>query len=66
MREFDAMCLTPVEKLTPDEIRVAHASARRSHEPVFAHDLRSIVSKWERGDKKPDGASLKLLKAKVQ
>jgi putative transcriptional regulator len=65
MRELDAMCLTPVEKLTPAEIRTAHASARRSHELVFAHYLnvsKSIVRKWERGNKEPDGASLKLLK----
>jgi putative transcriptional regulator len=63
MREFDAMCLTPVEKLTPDEIRALREREAVS-QPVFAHYLnvsKSIVSKWERGDKKPDGASLKLL-----
>ena len=33
-------------------------------QPVFAHYLnvsKGIVSKWERGEKRPDGASLKLL-----
>ena len=63
MREFDAMCLTPVEKLTPDEIRALREREAVS-QPVFAHYLnvsKSIVSKWERGEKKPDGPSLKLL-----
>lgn len=63
MREFDALCLTPVEPLTPEEIR-----ALREHEqvsqPIFAHYLnvrKDAVSKWERGEKRPDGPSLKLL-----
>jgi putative transcriptional regulator len=63
MREFDAMCLTPVEKLTPDEIRALREREAVS-QPVFAHYLnvsKGSVSKWERGEKKPDGASLKLL-----
>lgn len=63
MREFDALCLTPVQPLAPDEIR---ALREREHvsQPVFAHYLnvrRDAVSKWERGEKKPDGPSLKLL-----
>jgi putative transcriptional regulator len=63
MREIDALCLAPVEPLAPDEIR-----ALREHEnvsqPVFAHYLnvrKDAVSKWERGEKRPDGPSLKLL-----
>jgi len=63
MREFDALCLTPVEKLSPDEIRGLRERERVS-QPVFAHYLnvsKGIVSKWERGEKRPDGASLKLL-----
>lgn len=63
MREFDAMCLTPVEKLTPNEIRALREREAVS-QPVFAHYLnvsKGIVSKWERGEKKPDGPSLKLL-----
>jgi putative transcriptional regulator len=63
MREFDALCLTPVEPLTPDQIR---ALREREHvsQPVFAHYLnvrKDAVSKWERGEKRPDGPSLKLL-----
>ena len=63
MREFDALCLTPVQPLSPEEIR-----ALREHEQVsqtvFAHHLnvrKAAVSKWERGEKRPDGPSLKLL-----
>lgn len=63
MREFDAMCLTPVDPLSPDEIRALREREQVS-QPVFAHYLnvrRDAVSKWERGEKRPDGPSLKLL-----
>ena len=63
MREFDALCLAPVQPLSPDEIR---ALREREHvsQPVFALYLnvrKDAVSKWERGEKRPDGPSLKLL-----
>ncbi|GAB0118576.1 helix-turn-helix domain-containing protein [Acidisoma sp. 7E03] len=63
MRKFDALCLTPVEPLTPDEIRALREREKVS-QPVFAHYLnvrKDAVSKWERGEKRPDGPSLKLL-----
>src|SRR6185437_13597329 len=63
MREFDALCLTPVEPLTPGEIRELREREQVS-QPVFAHYLnvrKDAVSKWERGEKRPDGPSLKLL-----
>jgi len=63
MREFDALCLTPVEPLTPQEIRALREREEVS-QPVFAHYLnvrKDAVSKWERGEKRPDGPSLKLL-----
>jgi putative transcriptional regulator len=63
MREFDALCLTPVEPLSPDEIRALREREQVS-QPVFAHYLnvrKDAVSKWERGEKRPDGPSLKLL-----
>jgi len=63
MREFDALCLTPVEPLSPAEIRLLREREHVS-QPVFAHYLnvrKDAVSKWERGEKKPDGPSLKLL-----
>lgn len=63
MREFDALCLTPVQPLSPDEIRALREREQVS-QPVFAHYLnvrKDAVSKWERGEKRPDGPSLKLL-----
>ena len=63
MRHFDEACLTPVRELKPEEIK---AIREREHvsQTVFANYLnvtKSLVSKWERGEKKPSGASLKLL-----
>ena len=63
MREFDALCLTAVEPLTPEQIRALREREQVS-QPVFAHYLnvrKDAVSKWERGEKRPDGPSLKLL-----
>jgi len=63
MREFDALCLTPVQPLSPEEIRSLREREQVS-QPVFAHYLnvrKDAVSKWERGEKRPDGPSLKLL-----
>ncbi len=63
MRKFDEACLTPIRALTPEEIK---AIREREHvsQSVFAHYLNvtvNLISKWERGEKKPSGASLKLL-----
>ena len=63
MREFDAICRTPVQPLSPDEIRALREREQVS-QPVFAHYLnvrKDAISKWERGEKRPDGPSLKLL-----
>lgn len=63
MREFDALCLAPVEPMKPAEIRALRTREQVS-QPVFAHYLnvrKDAVSKWERGEKRPDGPSLKLL-----
>jgi putative transcriptional regulator len=63
MREFDALCLTPVTPMAPEEI-VALRKREQVSQPVFASYLnvrRDAVSKWERGEKRPDGPSLKLL-----
>jgi putative transcriptional regulator len=63
MRHFDDSCLTPVKPLTPEEI----AAIRKREEvsqSVFARYLGlsvTLISQWERGEKKPQGASLKLL-----
>ena len=63
MRRFDNACLTLIRPLRPKEIK---AIREREHvsQTVFANYLNvtsSLVSKWERGEKRPSGASLKLL-----
>ena len=63
MRSFDALCLTTVEKLAPEEIRALREREQVS-QAVFSRYLnvrKDAVSKWERGEKRPDGPSLKLL-----
>src|SRR5271169_5612855 len=63
MRDFDASCLTSVEKLSAKEIAEVRKEAGVS-QAVFAHYLNvtvGLVSQWERGEKQPRGPSLKLL-----
>ena len=63
MKVFDEMCLTPVEPLTPDQIRRIRLREKAS-QAVFARYLNvttGLVSQWERGEKRPRGTSLKLL-----
>lgn len=63
MREFDALCLPPVKTYTPAQIK--HLRRRyKASQSVFAAYLNtspSTVQKWEQGQKKPNGPSLKLL-----
>jgi putative transcriptional regulator len=63
MRQFDEACLTPVRTLTPEEIRALREREGAS-QAVFARYLNvttGLISQWERGEKHPRGASLKLL-----
>jgi putative transcriptional regulator len=63
LREFDRLCLPPVEPLEPEQIKRLREKARVS-QAVFAAMLNislSTVQKWEIGQKKPTGAALKLL-----
>jgi putative transcriptional regulator len=63
MRRFDEACLTPIRPLKPKEIKAIRERERVS-QAVFANYLNvtsSLVSKWERGEKRPSGPSLKLL-----
>ena len=63
LRTFDEARLTKVAPMTPARLRALRA-ANQVSQAVFAHYLNgtaSLVSKWERGDKQPAGASLKLL-----
>ena len=63
MREFDEMCLTPVEEMAPRRHSRA-ADRENASQAVFARYLNvttGLVSQWERGEKRPRGPSLKLL-----
>lgn len=63
LREFDALCLPPVKEFTPRQIKRLRERNKAS-QAVFAAYLNtspSTVQKWEQGQKKPNGPSLKLL-----
>ena len=63
MREFDALCLTPVTPLEPEQIKKIREHTHTS-QAVFATFLNTTVStvqKWETGSKHPNGTALKLL-----
>lgn len=63
MREFDSMCLTEVLPLSPADIKALRTRELAS-QTVFARVLNvtpGLVSQWERGEKRPSGAALKLL-----
>jgi putative transcriptional regulator len=63
MKEFDSLCLTPIQPMTAEDIRNLRQRENIS-QVVFAHYLnvtKGLISQWERGEKKPSGASLKLL-----
>ncbi|MBO6561496.1 MAG: DNA-binding transcriptional regulator [Nisaea sp.] len=63
LREFDEICLTPIREFSASEIRAIRENELAS-QAVFARYLnvsKNLISQWERGEKKPSGASLKLL-----
>lgn len=63
LRELDELCLTPIKKLAPEEIKAIRQESLAS-QSVFARYLgvsSGMVSQWERGEKSPSGAALKLL-----
>ncbi len=63
MREFDALTLPAVHELSAKQIRAIRIRSRVS-QAVFAAVLNtstSTVQKWEIGEKRPSGPSLKLL-----
>ncbi len=63
LRKFDELCLTPVRPIRAQEIRAIRERERVS-QAVFARYLNvstGLISQWERGQKRPAGASLKLL-----
>ena len=63
LREFDRLCLPPIEPLEPEQIKQIREATRVS-QAVFAAILNTSVStvqKWEIGQKRPTGTALKLL-----
>ena len=63
LREFDRLCLPPIELLGPEQIKQIREATRVS-QAVFAAILNtslSTVQKWENGQKRPTATALKLL-----
>ena len=63
MGEFEALCNLDVHEIQPQKIKALRERSNVS-QAVFAAVLNTSVStvqKWEVGDKKPSGPSLKLL-----
>ena len=63
MREFDALCLSPVQDYNSEQIKGIRLKVKAS-QAVFAVYLNTSIStiqKWELGLKHPNGPSLKLL-----
>jgi len=68
MREFDALCLPPVKEYSATQIKRLRIRNKAS-QAVFAAYLNtspSTVQKWEQGQKRPNGPSLKLLNLVAQ
>lgn len=63
LRDFDLLCLPAVEEFDAEQIKQIRLDNKAS-QGVFAAYLntsKSTVQKWEQGQKKPNGPSLKLL-----
>jgi putative transcriptional regulator len=63
MREYDLLCVEPVSVYSAEQIRSLRERYRLS-QAVMASMLNtslSTIQKWEIGDKRPGGPSLKLL-----
>ena len=63
MGEFEALCNLDIEEMPPKKIKSLREKSHLS-QAVFAAVLNTSVStvqKWEIGDKRPSGPSLKLL-----
>jgi putative transcriptional regulator len=63
LREFDRLCLPPVEPLSPRKIRKIREQPRVSQAvfPALLNTTVSTVQKWEIGQKRSTGTALKLL-----
>lgn len=63
MRQFDTHCLPHIEKFSATKIKKLRRDAGVS-QPVFANIINvslATIKQWERGERKPSGAALKLL-----
>lgn len=63
MREFDAHCLPHIEKFSASKIKKLRKATGVS-QPVFAKIINvnvATIKQWERGERTPSGAALKLL-----
>lgn len=63
LRQFDQLCLPPIEPLEPEQIKKIREASHVS-QAVFARLLNtslSTVQKWEIGQMRPTGTALKLL-----
>jgi putative transcriptional regulator len=63
MRQYDVLCLAPVEPFDAEKIKKLRRSHRLSQAVLAAvlNTSASTVRQWEAGAKHPSGPSLKLL-----
>jgi putative transcriptional regulator len=63
LQQYDALCLVAVPEYDAAEIRALRESLQLSQAVLAAvlNTSLSTVRKWEAGDKRPSGPSLKLL-----
>lgn len=63
MRKYDALCLKSVQEFDAEKLRALRERLRLSQAELAAVLGTSVstVRRWELGDKKPSGPSLKLL-----
>lgn len=63
MRKFDAHCLESAREMSKQDVKRIRAKTHVS-QPVFASYLNvtaAAVKQWEKGERKPGGASARLL-----
>lgn len=63
MHKYDALCLAPVEPYDAEKIKALRRSSNLSQAVLAAvlNTSPSTIRKWEAGEKRPSGPSLKLL-----
>lgn len=63
LRDLDALCLPPVRELSARQIKAIRSRTQMSQAVIVAvlNTGVSTVQKWEIGENRPSGPSLKLL-----